>query len=888
MIDFSLMAATRWRSVKLAVSLLLAFASGSVLAQNVTNTASVAPPPGVLDPSGGCTAGNPPVCSGNNTSTDSDPKLSQTLVKALSGNADEDGSGTVSVGDTLTYTVTLTNTSASGALSNVTVTDSKITPNSQTCASVAAGATCVLTGTYVVTAADATAGNISNTATATSPLCPAGGAGVCTVTVVTVVTQHPAISAHKTATLTTDNSTQGVGNTGDVITYAVTVTNTGDVPLSGIIVTDVLEGGAPTTLSCAPTTLAPGAVATCASYTHTITAAEANAGGTLDNTVTATGTGPGGTTETVTDTAVAAVVVEPDPTTVHLTKTAQPGEVKIGDLVRYTLVLDNTGINPVVNGNLVDTPPAGFTYVDGSLVVADDDASGNLIGTYPISIDHIDIAVGGHATITYMLRVGAGVRAGVHTNTAQLFQGGTPISNIGTASVQLVADPMMDDSLIVGTVFDDRDGDGWQDSAAMGGIRVQGGFAPGAYIANSTTVDRGNGPQPEADASAPMLHGITIGDIAGRQSDADPVVAHQVVVSQMLSSPDFTDDFVLTTKQGVGLRMDAAGNTTIDNSQGDAARGLTAAVPRVERKVSQVEGGYRVDYIIGNEGVDERGIPGVRIASVEGLLMETDQFGRYHVVGIDGGRWERGRNFILKVDPATLPPGSTFSTDNPLLRRVTPGLPVRFDFGVKLPPGLVEGGQQPVEMEIGTVLFNAESAELRQEYMPVVDKMAEQVRAHDGGEVVISANGESQSLAYDRARALQSALLSRLEPAQAQGLKVSLRTDLTDPRSTLVQLGESPVLGTVLFDTDSSTIKPEFLPVIDKVAADIAKLGGGVVGVVGHADKRGSDAYNVALGLRRAKAVYAAIAAKLDPEVRAKLRVEISDDPTAPVGLQSR
>ena len=131
-------------------------------------------------------------------------------------------------------------------------------------------------------------------------------------------------------------------------------------------------------------------------------------------------------------------------------------------------------------------------------------------------------------------------------------------------------------------------------------------------------------------------------------------------------------------------------------------------------------------------------------------------------------------------------------------------------------------------------------------------------------------------------------MLSRLEPAQAQGLKVSLRTDLTDPRSTLVQLGESPVLGTVLFDTDSSTIKPEFLPVIDKVAADIAKLGGGVVGVVGHADKRGSDAYNVALGLRRAKAVYAAIAAKLDPEVRAKLRVEISDDPTAPVGLQSR
>ena len=93
---------------------------------------------------------------------------------------------------------------------------------------------------------------------------------------------------------------------GDVITYTVTVTNTGDVPLSNIVVIDVLEGGAPTTLSCTPTTLAPGESAVCASYTHTITSAEANAGGTLDNTVTASGQGPGGGTETVTADATAA------------------------------------------------------------------------------------------------------------------------------------------------------------------------------------------------------------------------------------------------------------------------------------------------------------------------------------------------------------------------------------------------------------------------------------------------------------------------------------------------------------------------------------------------------------------------------------------------------
>ena len=170
---------------------------------------------------------------------------------------------------------------------------------------------------------------------------------------------------------------------------------------------------------------------------------------------------------------------------------------------------------------------------------------------------------------------------------------------------------------------------------------------------------------------------------------------------QTLSSLDFTDDFVLTTKQGVSLRMDAAGNTSVDRSQGDTARGLNAATPTVERTISQVEGGYRVDYVIGNAGVDERGIPGVRIASVEGLLMETDPFGRYHVIGIDGGRWERGRNFILKGRSGHAAAGRTFTTDNPLLRRITPGPAGALRLRHQAAAGSGGGGHKEVEMQIG-------------------------------------------------------------------------------------------------------------------------------------------------------------------------------------------
>ncbi|WP_449447407.1 DUF7507 domain-containing protein [Thermomonas brevis] len=822
------------------------------------------------------------------TPTEQQPAL--TVLKSVSS------TGPYSAGSVIAYQFLVTNT-GNVTLDGIVVNDAQLdAPAVCPVTTLNPGASTTCAGGYTVTAADVEAGNVHNVATATgTPPTVPGGPTPTPVTsepheVDTPIAQHPAIATAKTATLTVDNATPGKANIGDVITYAVTVTNTGDVTLNDVTVEDTMDGYAPTTLDCAPTTLVPGQAATCAAYTHTVTVDDANrTGGSLDNKVVATGiaTTAGSVAFSVSALGNATVVVEPDPVQIRIVKSATPYDVKIGDLVRYTLAIQNTGTTPLVGGTIVDTPPAGFSYVDGSLAVDDADKAGLLTGIHPITITNIDLPAGRTALVTYLLRVGAGVRAGIHTNSALMRDGGETVSNVATASVQLSADPMLDESLVLGTVFDDRDGDGWQDSAALGGVQVQGGFAPGAYVAGSTTVDRGNGAQPEADASAPLLHGIALGTIGGRESEADLAAKHRVVVSQALAALEFTDDFVLTSDDGVTVRMDAAGNTTTERA-GRAAKGLNAAAPTVSRTVSQVADGYRVDYVIENAGVDERGIPGVRIASVEGLLAETDQFGRYHLTGIDGGRWERGRNFILKVDPATLPPGTVFSTDNPLLRRVTPGLPVRFDFGVKLPAGLIEGGTQPVELELGEVLFDPESASLRSEYLPVVEQMAAQIREHGAGEVVIAANGENEALAFERAKAVREALLAKLDPALAQATTVSLRTDLADPRSTLLALGESPVLGTVLFDTDSATIKPGFTPVIAKIAADIEKLGGGVVGVIGHADHRGADAYNVKLGLRRAKAVYEAIAATLGAQARSRLRVEINDDPTAPVGLKSR
>jgi uncharacterized repeat protein (TIGR01451 family) len=89
----------------------------------------------------------------------------------------------------------------------------------------------------------------------------------------------------------------------------------------------------------------------------------------------------------------------------------------------------------------------------------------------------------------------------------------------------------------------------------------------------------------------------------------------------------------------------------------------------------------------GMQDEGERGIPGVRLATVEGLLVETDAYGRYHIEAIKPSLWARGSNFIVKVDMSSLPEGSVPTTQNPLVKRLTQGLPGLFNFGFSVPFG---------------------------------------------------------------------------------------------------------------------------------------------------------------------------------------------------------
>ena len=512
---------------------------------------------------------------GGQVAIDTDDAVIHRAFPSITADKATTTTGYSAVGEVIPYTYAITNT-GNVPINNLVVADARIAAVNCPVTSLAPGASTTCTADYTITQADVDAGSVTNVVNVT---------GTPSVGTLEPVQDTVTVNGWATPALTLEKravSGAPYSAVGQVINYEYVVRNTGNVTINALRVTDDKIA----TVNCPVTVLAPTASTTCTA-SHVVTQADL-AAGTLTNIATATGTPTqGGLTPATASATVSGLDV-------RLSKVVAVRQARIGDLVRYTLRVEVIGGGNLVNGDIVDRPPAGFSYVEGSLQVADGDNAGTVNGSNPLRFGGIDVAGGQTATLVYLMRVGAGVRPGMHENQAQVFPFGSdaPISNIARAQVELVADPLLEDSLVFGTVFHDRDGDGWQDRADLSGVRVQGGFAPEAYVPNSTAVDRGAGLQPEPDASAPLLRGIELGAITARQSPADPPQDHQVVVRQRLRELHFTDDFVLTSAQGVSVRMDAAGSTVVRRS-GAAAQGLNAAAPTVERRVAQGEGRLR-------------------------------------------------------------------------------------------------------------------------------------------------------------------------------------------------------------------------------------------------------------------------------------------------------
>jgi uncharacterized repeat protein (TIGR01451 family) len=263
-------------------------------------------------------------------STDPQPGMSVTKVA--------DVSTYDAVGDVITYTITVTNT-GNVTLTNIVVSD-PLTGMNETIASLSPNANAVFTTQYTITQSDLDAGSVLNVATATDGTITVPGEE-------TVSTDpQPGMSVTKVADVSTYDAV------GDVITYTITVTNTGNVTLTNIVVSDPLTGMNETIASLSPNT---NAVFT---TQYTITQSDLDAGSVL-NVATATD-------GTITVPGEETVSTDPQPG-MSVTKVADVSTYDaVGDVITYTITVTNTG-NVTLTNIVVSDPLTGMNETIASL-----------------------------------------------------------------------------------------------------------------------------------------------------------------------------------------------------------------------------------------------------------------------------------------------------------------------------------------------------------------------------------------------------------------------------------------------------------------------------------------------------------------------------------------
>ena len=162
----------------------------------------------------------------------------------------------------------------------------------------------------------------------------------------------------------------GMVKVGDVLTYTITVKNTGDTTLNNVLVTDTITGRGELSLSTTDTgvtiedttaTIETLAVDKTVTITATYTVAAGDAGQTLTNTAVATASDG---TKDQPDNPPSVTVENPDWT---VTKTVDNATPNVGDTITYTITVSNTG-NTTLNGlTVTDTMDDGRTVTWGTL-----------------------------------------------------------------------------------------------------------------------------------------------------------------------------------------------------------------------------------------------------------------------------------------------------------------------------------------------------------------------------------------------------------------------------------------------------------------------------------------------------------------------------------------
>ena len=642
-------------------------------------------------------------------------------------------------GETITYRFAVTNTG------NVTLTDITIAENligavvSGTITSLDPGDTdtATITATYAITQVDIDAGEVTNSATVTGTdpfdTDVTDDSGTTTGDddpLVTPLVRTPGISLTKTAT-----ALGAAPREGDVITYAFRIENTGNVTLTDVTVTDDLVG---IVLTGSPiASLAPGEVNTTAyTATYAITPADIVAGEVI-NDASVTGTPPSG--PDVTDDSDVTTPINQVPS-IETTKTQVfedngDGREDIGDTLRYTITVENTGNIPVSGLTLVDT----LTDLDSNVLALttgptfDSASDGSPEGT---------LEVGEIATYlaTYVAEIGA-VNSGGVDNTVTAT--GTP--DFGPEpTVSDVSDDGIDTD---GNTTDDPTEFRFAPSIIDSGVTLEKTTTAnivrrGDIVPYEITVTNENtflvGPVDLVDTLPPgFLYVPGSSSLAGEVSTGRRITWPGITIpasssitvtiearilngaragelTNVVELFDSTTGAPVAPPATATVRMlpepvfdcgDVIGKVFNDRN-GNGHQDPEAAGAISNQDIFDGKFGGKASPAISPQDLAEDGVPNARIATVDGTIITTDENGFFSVPCAMLPE-NRGSNFILKLDERSLPAGYRVTTENPRVVRLTPGMMSEVNFGV--------GIGQVVRIDLGPAAFpNGELSALLQ------------------------------------------------------------------------------------------------------------------------------------------------------------------------------
>lgn len=237
-----------------------------------------------------------------------------------------------------------------------------------------------------------------------------------------------------------------------------------------------------------------------------------------------------------------------------------------------------------------------------------------------------------------------------------------------------------------------------------------------------------------------------------------------------------TIKLLLTVGSGVGtgefVNQAWAANIFTGSVVSNVAKATVRIVPDPTFDCSEVIGKVFDDKNRnGRQDADEPGIAAVRVVTVRGEQITTDRHGRYHIACADVPDEDRGSNYIVKLDPRTLPSGYRLTTENPGIVRLTRGKMSKINFGASI--------ERVVRIDLRGEAFEAGSPVLKTVYVAGLGKVAPALEAERG--VLRIAYGRAAAESAELAKQRLAAIVARVRDdwtARGDRYRLSIETEI--------------------------------------------------------------------------------------------------------------